>query len=517
MWRWVDLMHPLLVKGESRGGDLHDLTLQLTRYFRQLDRYYVANGLVEIVVGEHEGVGYYIVKEPELTPDEAKLYRELLEELRYRAKPDRLLLLDPMKYLEEKLREVVGELEIASRVYSSRSKLLYYLKRDLLAFGPLEPLIEDPEIEDISIEGINKPARVFHRRFSAYDWLYTNIVFREEEELNNYLIKLAHMGGKHVSVAYPIAEVMLPGKHRATITFAREVTPHGPSLTIRKFREKPLTICHLVSFNTISSLMAAYWWLLLENKAFLMIIGPMASGKTTLLNSLAMLLKPTWKVVSIEDVAELNLLHLGWKPLVSRHTYLIGENLTEINLFDLVKLSFRERADFIIVGEVRGEEAYALFQAAASGHGCACTFHSSNFESMVERLTSPPLNVGAGYIDLISNVVVVKRIAKSKRHAIRRVTEVDEVKSYDQYVKLFTWNPTEDNFTPDDPYELMDKSLELRRIMESTGISEDELLAELLERKNFIDSLVKNGVLDFEDVYSHLRSFYYRRTSAHER
>ncbi|MHC1601352.1 MAG: type II/IV secretion system ATPase subunit [Candidatus Nezhaarchaeales archaeon] len=490
--------------------------IKIDKDFHQLDRYYVSNGLVEVIIGEYQGLGYYIVREPELTPDELKLYHELLEELRYKAKPDQQLLTDPLGYLEKALRDAIGELEVASKVYSSKNKLFYYLKRDVLGFGPLEPLIDDPEIEDVSIEGVGKPARVFHRRYSFYDWLHTNIIFEDEEELNNYLIKLAHMGGKHISIAYPIADVMLPGRHRATLTFSREVTPQGPSLTIRKFREKPLTICHLVKHGTISALMAAYWWILLENKAFFMIIGPMASGKTTLLNSLAMLLKPNWKVVSIEDVAELNLPHSGWKPLVTRHTYLIGENLTEIKLFDLVKLSFRERADFIIVGEVRGEEAYALFQAAASGHGCACTFHSPNFESMVNRLTSPPLNVGAGYIDLISNVIVIKRIARSSKQTIRRVTEVDEVVNPHNYIKVFTWNPSNDSFQPSDPYELIEKSIQLKRVAETTGLTEEDILTELIERKNFIEGLVKNNILDFEEVTRHLRRFYYRRYGHNE-
>ncbi|MEM0239851.1 MAG: type II/IV secretion system ATPase subunit [Candidatus Nezhaarchaeales archaeon] len=490
--------------------------VKLDKDFQQLDRYYILDGLVEVVIGVRHGLSYYIVKEPELTLDELEAYRAIMEKLRYKEKPDEQLLTNPLGYLERVLEEELDDFKSRGKTGISTQKLLYYLKRDVLGFGPLEPLMNDPDIEDISVEGVGKPTRVFHRRFSSYDWLCTNIVFESEEELNNYIIRLAHMGGKHISIAHPIAEVMLTSRHRATLTFSREVTPHGPSLTIRKFKEKPLTICHLIKNGTISSLMASYWWILLENKSFLMIIGTMASGKTTLLNSLAMLLKPSWKVVSIEDVPELNLAHPGWKPLVSRHTYLLGENLTEIRLFDLVKLSFRERADFIIVGEIRGEEAYALFQAAASGHGCACTFHSPNFESMVNRLTSPPLNVGPSYIDLISNVIVVKRITKSVKQAVRRVTEVDEVINFREYLKVFTWNPSEDLFEPNDPYDLIEKSIQLKRIAEVTGQSEEDILGELLERKNFLEKLVKNNILDFEEVTRHLRDFYYRRLSNFE-
>ncbi|MEM0217303.1 MAG: type II/IV secretion system ATPase subunit [Candidatus Nezhaarchaeales archaeon] len=490
--------------------------VKFERDFQQLDRYYILEGLVEVIVGVRQGLGYYIVREPELTSDELGVYQSILERLRYKTKPDEQLLTDPLGYLERALKEELDDFEARNGTSVSMRKLSYYLKRDVLGFGPLEPLMNDPDIEDISIDGVSKPAKVFHRRFSSYDWLCTNIVFDSEEELNNYIVRLAHMGGKHISIAHPIAEVILTNRHRATLTFSREVTPHGPSLTIRKFREKPLTICHLIKNGTISSLMATYWWILLENKSFFMIIGPMASGKTTLLNSLAMLLKPNWKVVSIEDIPELNLAHPGWKPLVSRHTYLLGENLTEIRLFDLVKLSFRERADFIIVGEVRGEEAYALFQAAASGHGCACTFHSPNFESMVNRLTSPPLNVGPGYIDLISNVIVIKRITKSVNQAVRRVTEVDEVLNFREYLKVFTWNQVDDLFEPNDPYDLIEKSIQLKRIAEVAGQDEESILNELLERKSFLEKLVKNNILDFEDVTRYLRNFYYRRLSNFE-
>ncbi|MEM0319891.1 MAG: hypothetical protein QXS67_00550, partial [Candidatus Nezhaarchaeales archaeon] len=230
--------------------------VKLDKDFQQLDRYYILDGLVEVVIGVRHGLSYYIVKEPELTLDELEAYRAIMEKLRYKEKPDEQLLTNPLGYLERVLEEELDDFKSRGKTGISTQKLLYYLKRDVLGFGPLEPLMNDPDIEDISVEGVGKPTRVFHRRFSSYDWLCTNIVFESEEELNNYIIRLAHMGGKHISIAHPIAEVMLTSRHRATLTFSREVTPHGPSLTIRKFKEKPLTICHLIKNGTISSLMA---------------------------------------------------------------------------------------------------------------------------------------------------------------------------------------------------------------------------------------------------------------------
>lgn len=472
-----------------------------------VETYNISNH-VKVIVGAKEGTGYYFVEEPRLSYADLACYEALVQALKVVVKPSPLMYSDPTSYLESYVEKISDEYGLTSLSKESKEKILYYIMRDTLGYGPLDPLIRDVKIEDISIEGVDRPVRVFHRTFNDLDWLITNVRFRDERSIDHLVIKLVHMAGKHVSTAFPIADTTLPEKHRVTVTYSREVTPFGSSITIRKFREEPLTICHLIAWRTVSPLMAAYWWLLLENKMFIMIVGPMASGKTTLLNALATLLKPNWKVVSIEDNQELHLPHVGWKPLVARHTYTLGESRTEVELFDLVKLSLRERADFIIVGEVRGEEAYALVQAAASGHGCACTFHGDSFETMVQRLTSPPINVSPSFIPLITNVVIIKRVSPLGCKPVRRVVRVSEVISVKEEREVFRWDPQLDIHLPLSVEELLERSLVLSKIAGLSEWSLSQLKEEVKRRAAFLKSLVSDDVLSYSDVVAKLKSFY---------
>lgn len=323
-------------------------------------------GVSRVDIYEYEGRGYYIINEPQLSPREVEAYYRIINELYFSLKP--IVEVEPSKVINEVFKTI-------SKIYRDVdvNKIKYYVVRDTLGYGPLDVVMNDPKIEDISGEGVNRPIRVFHRDFSYLDWLITNIVFESEEDADRIVLLLAHKARRHISTAFPIAEGTLPEKHRIVVTYGYEVTPFGSGFTVRKFREEPLSIAHLIKFGTISSLMAAYWWIILENKGSVFIVGEMASGKTTLMNALLTLLPPNAKIVTIEDTPELRLPHIGWKPLVARHVYTItGSKATEVSLFDLVKLALRERATFIAIGEIRGEEAYVFIQAIASGHGGAC-------------------------------------------------------------------------------------------------------------------------------------------------
>ncbi|RLF12323.1 MAG: protein kinase [Thermoprotei archaeon] len=480
------------------------------RNLQVVECYQLSDSKVKVTIGVKEGTGYYLIEEPKLSYSDLLYYVALMKALKTTVKPSSQMDEDPAGYLESYIDKVAEEYGLDIITGEVREKILYYIRRDTLRYGPLTPLMEDPKIEDISIEGVKKPVRVFHRDFNDLDWLITNLRFDDEQFMDHFVVKLVHFSGKHVSTAFPIVDAALPENHRISVTYSREITPFGSSITIRKFREEPLTICDLIKWRTISPLMSAYWWLLLEHKMFLMIVGPMASGKTTLLNALATLLKPNWKVVSIEDNPELRLPHIGWKPLVARHTYTFGESRTEIKLFDLVKLSLRERADFIIVGEVRGEEAYALVQAAASGHGCACTFHGESFQTMVQRLTSPPINVSESFIPLISNVAIIKRLTPLGGKPVRRVVEVSEVLSSKECRPIFVWEPHLDVHVPLTAEELVEKSIVLSRIANLSGWSLSQLKKELSEREKFLKDLVRRGITSFNEVVTELRGFYTR-------
>src|SRR2546427_57182 len=294
--------------------------------------------------------------------------------------------------------------------------------------------MRDPGIEDISADGVGKPIFIYHRK---YENLETNITFAKDEELDNIISRLAHMAGKHVSTAFPVVQGTLPGRHRLAATFRREISPYGGTLTIRKFREDPLTIIDMLNLNVISYGLAAYTWLLLENRATAIVAGATGSGKTTLLNAVLTLTKMSAKIVTIEEGQELNIAHLNWTALVARQSYGMGqESGTEAGLFDLVKATLRMRPDILVVGEVRGEEAYVLFQALSTGHGGLCTLHADDVTSAIQRLTSKPMDVPAFFIPFPDLIFTVRRSAMPPAgggtRGVRRVLSVDEVEEGDK-------------------------------------------------------------------------------------
>ena len=198
----------------------------------------------------------------------------------------------------------------------------------------------------------------------------------------------------------------------------------------------------------------------------------------------------------------------NWVPFISRKTFGIGgAEGASISLFDLIKLSLRYRPDYIIVGEVRGEEAYVLFQAVATGHGGLCTIHADSIDHVVKRLTSPPMNVAEVYIPLMNLCIYVARVPPPRkgRGAIfgRRARMIWEIKAYRDYNVVSEWIPSQDSFKTD-----IEDSFLLRKIAMIKGVSKDEVFEEVMLRKNFFDYLLKNGVRGYEEVTQAIAGFY---------
>ncbi len=428
--------------------------------------------------------------------------------------------MDPTKFSEDikDLRQaLVAEAENIIRKYSKKFKIyseakvkkyLYYIERELIGFGALDVMMNDVEIEDISCDGINTPVYVWHRR---YESIPTNVKFIDKKYLDDYIIKLAHRAGKHVSSAFPIVDAMIYGKHRLAASFREEVSPKGSTFTIRKFREEPFSIVDLLALGTISPEMAAYFWLLMEGKTSMLIIGGTGAGKTTLLNALATLIKPGYKVVTIEETAEINLPIDNWVQFISRESYgLSGVDVGRITLFDLVKTSLRYRPDFLIVGEVRGEEAFVLFQAVATGHGGLCTIHGESLEAAIKRLTSPPMNVSESYIPLMNVAIQIDRVIlskeKSKSPFGRRVTHVWEIRDFDDYIPIFEWSPSEDTF-----YSEIQNSILLPRLAAKMGVSIDNIYEEIRLRARLLEWLLKYNIRQFREVFKYISEYYSNR------
>jgi len=480
------------------------------RGLKVIERYplYEPFAHVAIVQNPRTGEYKYILDELALDPLEQGIYNRVLDILLAEIESPKEEIEDPRKFFASEAREIVDKYRISLGWLPDVSwyKILYHAERDLVGFGRIDPLMRDPNIEDISCDGVKKPVYIWHRKFESIE---TNLLFHEDTELDNMVVKLVHMAGKHVSSAFPIVDASLPGKHRLAVCYRREITPFGTAFTIRKFREDPYSIIDLINLGTFSEAMAAFFWLCLENRASIMILGGTAAGKTTALNSLACLIKPGSKLITIEETAELNLSHENWVSLISRRSYGLGENQTgEVTLFDLVKTSMRHRPDVLIVGEIRGNESYVLFQAMATGHGGLSTMHAEDIDSAVKRLTQKPMNIAPAYIPLMNLVLSVQRVHLKKdgeTKAFRRVIEVNEVANYEDYRNIFKWCASDDTYNA----SFVD-SVMLPYISERTGLSRDELEKEIEQRKNVLHWMREQNIRSYKDVAAIIAEYYAR-------
>ena len=407
------------------------------------------------------------------------------------------------EYLERKVREVIEDyhLKIAEE---SIDKLIYYIIRDFIGYGKIDPIMKDHLIEDISADGVDIPVYVWHRE---YESLPTNIIYRDADELNSFIIRMAYLSGKNISIARPILDASLPDGSRIQLTYGTEITRRGSTFTVRRFRVDPLTISDLISFNTISSEMAAYFWYAIENRASILVAGGVAAGKTTTLNCLSMFIKPEMKVVSVEDTAELNLPHENWIPSVVRSGFGHEGRSGAITLFDLLKAAVRQRPDYIIVGEVRGREAYTLFQAMATGHLGMCTIHAESMDAVLRRLESEPMNIPKPLLAMIDTVVVQLRTEIDGKPA-RRIRTVSEMIELDPETKDFSINEVYQWKAKSDAFSYSGLSYVLERNMEKMGVSEDEIREELDRRKAVLEWMAKSNIRRYTDVATVIREYY---------
>ncbi len=477
--------------------------------FKPVERYSVYEPYVHIVIAQNPDTGEtrYLVDELKLTRRERIVYGRVVETLQWELKPFGEVK-DPYAYFTRMARRVVLKyrLRLGKLPGISWSKIIYYVERDLLGYGPIDPMMRDPNVEDISCDGVGKPIFVWHRK---YESIPTNVVFDKAEELDEFVLRLAHKAGKHLSTAWPILDAMLPGMHRLAATFSKEVTTSGSTFTIRRFREDPITIIDMIKFGTIDAGTAAYLWMAMEYKMPALIMGVTGSGKTTTLNALACLFRPTLKIVSIEDTPELRLPLDNWVQLVSRPSYSLGsEKVGEITLFDLVKVSLRYRPDIIIVGEVRGEEAYVLFQSLATGHGGVTTIHAESVDAAVKRLTSPPMNIPEGYIPLMKIGLIIKRIRLfSKEYPAgriaRRITGVYEIRDYGRYTPVVLWDPFKDKFN-----KKLEDSMVLQEISETVGLTYEQLIEEIAKRTVVLRWMAWRNIREYREVAKVIQAYY---------
>ena len=410
------------------------------------------------------------------------------------------------KYRTEKKKGLVKKIKVNRETYRA---LEYRMIMDKVRLGILEPFIRDQYIEDVSCDGVG-PIFVEHKIFGSCE---SNIRFHSQDELDNFVRRLSERTGRPVTFRNPIVDASLPDGSRINIVFGSDVSMRGTNFTIRKFSDKPISIVQLIKWGSLDSMIAAYLWILLENRMSVWFCGETASGKTTLLRAVCVFINPHYKIISIEDTPEIIVPHDNWIREVTRKGEEGGGS--SIELFDLLKAALRQRPNYIIVGEIRGREASVAFQAMQTGAPVLTTFHAGSVEKLIQRLTGSPIEIPKTYIDILNAVVIQSAVRIPETGKVeRRVLSVNEIVGYDpvegrfDYVELFNWQPSNDSheFRGEGSSHLLEN-----RIAVMLGISRRELrkiYRELKLRAELLSALVEHRVFDYQQVWKVVKQAY---------
>ncbi|BFH73588.1 type II/IV secretion system ATPase subunit [Sulfurisphaera javensis] len=520
-------LYPLYVTSASFEGEVQadydiDLVSIIPDYIaKDFEKYKIelsiAKPHVFITYDEEKGIYRYNLVEPPLDISTFKIYTTLISEIERNllSNADYVELgkiLDELSIKRKDLNVFQGKIGEFRQLSTPFKVSLYYTLRNMFGYNIITPLLLDTKIEDISVSGINLPIYVYHREF---EYTPTNIIFTKnmsmfgkiidgEQVIDELVLRLISLSNKTISVANPIMDGILPKGDRIAATFRREVSANGSSFVIRRFSESPITILDLINSKVLSPQAAAYLWYAIDMKLSFMVIGVTGAGKTTVLGSILNLVKESMKILTIEDIPELRLAQDNWVQLYARPAY--GGMGKEITLMDLLKLALRYRPDIIVVGEIRGEEAYVLFQAISTGHGGATTFHAYDSESAIKRLMNEPLNIPKEWIPMMNIIVTVRRLPVYVGDKIllrRRAVAIDEIVSYNDLRRTVRWDPATDSHILD--YEAMQV---LRARIEEAGKNFDEVKAEIERRAEYLKLLASaRPIVQSKESYKLLKKY----------
>ncbi len=447
----------------------------------------------------------YYIHEPKLNDKLKAILEEARHLLRQKLDIDftKIRVEKAYEYLMNKFDNILSE--VGAKVDSKEKVVLdYYVFRDFIGLGKIESLLHDKGLEDIHCDGFNIPLFVTHRN-PLYGEMQTNIMFKDKEKLDSFVLRLAQKCGKALSIAEPLLDGALPDGSRVQITFGTDIAMRGSNFTIRKFTENPITPIDEMNFGTASPEICAYLWMAVESGLSGLIVGATATGKTSFLNSLSMFINPELKIISIEDTPELRLPHPNWIPEVARSGFGI-KGYGEVTMFDLLKSALRQRPNYVIVGEVRGKEAYVMFQGMATGHPSYGTLHADNMAAVIDRLTTEPINIPKSMLENLDLIVFLVQ-TKKRGEYVRRVNEIIEIIGYNAKTRnlvtnrAFKWDSDNDKF-------VLLKSILLDKIREKLGYTIDELKLDMVRRIRLLKWLQKHNLTDYKEVARYFKMYY---------
>jgi flagellar protein FlaI len=380
-------------------------------------------------------------------------------------------------------------------------KLLYQLTRDFIGYERIDGIKHDVNVEDISCDGYNSPVFVYH---GDYEQLITN-VYHDEEELDGFVVKLAQRSGKGISKRRPQVDATLSDGSRAQLTLGREVSDHGTNYTIRQFKDVPFTPIDLINWSTFSLDQMAFLWLCIENNKSLIFAGGTASGKTTSLNAVSLFIPSNAKIVSIEDTREVELPQRNWIASVTRPSF-SEDDKGDVDEFDLLEAALRQRPEYIVMGEIRGEEGRTLFQVMSTGHTTYTTFHADSVGEVLKRFTTDPINVSKTMFTAL-DLVSVQTSTRVQGRKVRRNKSLTEINHYDaendeiNVQDVFQWQAETDEFLK------MGDSNTLNEIKFDRGWNEETLRSEMFKRRVVLAYLIDRGLNTYTQVAATFQAF----------
>tara|TARA_B100000959_G_scaffold59094_1_gene61999 strand:- start:2567 stop:4792 length:2226 start_codon:yes stop_codon:yes gene_type:complete len=499
----------------AKDGVIHDLVMddiEIGEDFEELDTYpvYPPFSYVRVLFDKRDYSRFYYVVEPKASKQEQEDLDTIQSVLQRALNIDRDTLDETQEdFLKQAVDDILDSYRLKSRK-SNRAKIHYYIERDLIGYGKIDTMMRDPNIEDVSCDGPGVEIFVYHRRFES---LRTNVMWEDEQELENYIIRMAQRCGKHISIAEPLLDATLMDGSRIVMTLGREVSTKGSTFTIRRFRDEPFTPVDLLEFKTFSSMQIAFFWLAMQYGMSMLFVGGTASGKTTSLNACSLFLPWQHKIVSIEETRELNLPHPNWIPGCTRQGFggegsaTGGKAAGEVDMYDLLRAALRERPEYIIVGEIRGAEAYVLFQAMATGHTTYSTFHADSIQSLVHRLENKPIEIPRVLIPALDGISIqIQTRVGGKR--VRRNKAIVEIIGIDPHShelltnEAFRWDNTIDE------YVFTGKSYIFEKIMMKANLNRVEIMDETKRRQLVIEWCLKKGIRDYKDFARVVAEYY---------
>ncbi len=301
---------------------------------------------------EKGGKIFYNVVQPTLSSEDESLYKKISDQILDKAyrepiKDPNADLTDTLIRLFDSVVKVdsgssglidklfsEGKISLSKRQYET---IKYFLIRNRVGFGRLQPLFYDEFLEDIHCTGLGAITTV-HK---VYEMVYTNLVFETDEELNKYIVETSERVERLVSDRNSVVDAIMPDGSRTNFVYGRDISLEGSSFTIRKFSKVPISVTQLISWGTLSAELAAYLWLALENGMNVFVCGETASGKTTTLNAMTAFIRPWAKVYTVENTPEVTMPHDIWQHLITRES---GTE-SDIGYLDLLKTALRSRPD----------------------------------------------------------------------------------------------------------------------------------------------------------------------------